>query len=201
MRLSLALPLALGLLACRMPMPPGPVITPWPAWERSVAIAHWRGAIDAADQVVEHRESWRGAADLSAEFLLIQESSALTLLVELVDDRPLQQSRPERVHPGWWLMRMGGDAIGLTLSPQGAQDPMEILVALGSAGTDPQILDGEPSDRVEVWPTVRGARIRLTLDLANRGEAFANLSLDGAEVTVYDTDGPADWSVHRTPLR
>lgn len=201
MRSLLALSLALGLLACRAPLVPEPAVAPWLAWERSVAIAQRRGAIDAADQAVEHRECWRGPADLSAEFLLIQEGSLLTLLGEIADDRPLQQSRPERVHPGWWLMRMGGDAIGLTLVPQGTEDPTEILVALGSAGIAPEILTGEPSDRIEVWPTVRGARIRLTLDLTGRGEAFANLSLDGAEVTVYDTDGPADWSVHRTPLR
>jgi hypothetical protein len=182
-------------------MAPEPMITPWLAWERSVAIAQRRGSIDDEEQAVQHRECWRGPADLSAELLLMREGSILTLLAEIVDDRPLQQSRPERIHPGWWLMRMGGDAIGLTLLPRGAEEPMEILVALGSAGIDPQILSGEPSDRVEVWPTVRGARIRLTLDLADRDEAFSNLALDDAEVTVYDTDGPADWSVHRTPLR
>ncbi len=171
----------------------------WPEWRAAECQRPRRATIRHAAQITEHRERWRGTADLSASFLLVAEGSRVTLLGEITDDRPLQQSRVERVQPAWWLMRVGADAVGLRLIPLGGGEAVEVIAALGSAGVSPQILGARGGDVIAVEPTLTGARLRLTLDLAARGFA----SLEGVEtvVTVHDIDGPLDWSVHRERLR
>jgi hypothetical protein len=195
-RAALAASLAL-LTACSQTTVRTPL---WAEWTSAQIDRHARRTvIDQSSQVVEQRECWLGPADLSGEFLLRREGDRLTLLGQIIDDRPLCQSRPERLQPAWWLQRLGADGVALTLLGTRGEDNTEIVAALGSAGFDPQLFGAAESDEIEVWPTPTGARVRISLDLMAHGGA--QLAERPAEVTVYDVDGPADWSVHRARLR
>lgn len=188
------LPLCLALGACQHVLR---APEPWPAWDAALRAQAPRAAIRDASAVVQNRECWRGVADLSADLVLVRERDRVRLLGRITDDRPLQQSRPERLRPRWWLMPVGCDAVTLSLAGGGAQE-IEVTAALGSAGVAPEILGGQPGDTVRVWPTLTGARFELSLDLAARGGAA--LSRQPVTVTVHDFDGAADWSAHRTRI-
>jgi len=171
----------------------------WAAWEQAERQPLGRGVMGAPEQVIENRVRWFGPDDLHAEILMtLTAADQLSVVARIIDDRPLQQSRTPSVHPAWWLERVGCDAMEVVVGE--GEDEFSVIAALGSAGFDPTVIQGEGEDAVAVWPTPTGANVQMTIDLGARGLLVTDVE-DHVRVRIHDVDGPGNWSVNEVSLR